>query len=100
MAPRLLLTAVMVFAGIALGAVQLVPLNELVQNNFEAGRSRIKTLWVGLFPKYQILSFLIPDLFGNPTHHSYLDVFEFRTLPAPTGTIFWGRKNYVEAARM
>lgn len=89
--------AAMTLIGIALGAVQLVPLYELVQNNFRSGSVTYQDVIGWAYPLRQIITFFIPDFFGNPTHHSYFDVFDFTTRAAPTGTIFWGIKNYVEA---
>jgi hypothetical protein len=87
----------MVVIGIALGAVQLVPLYELVQNNFRSGSASYHDVIGWAYPLKQIITFLVPDFFGNPTHHAYVDVFDFTTRAAPNGTIFWGVKNYVEA---
>lgn len=89
--------ALMTLIGVALGAVQIVPLYELVQNNFRSGSVAYQDVIGWAYPIRQIITFLIPDFFGNPTHHSYFDVFDFTTRAAPTGTIFWGIKNYVEA---
>lgn len=88
---------VMIIVGIALGAVQLVPLYELVQNNFRSGSASYHDVIGWAYPLKQIITFFIPDLFGNPTHHTYVDIFDFTTRAAPNGTIFWGVKNYVEA---
>ncbi len=87
----------MIIIGIALGAVQLVPLYELVQNNFRSGSASYHDVIGWAYPLKQLITFFIPDFFGNPTHHSYVDVFDFTTRAAPKGTIFWGVKNYVEA---
>ena len=92
-----LLIALMTIVGIALGAVQLIPLYELAQNNFRSGSASYQDVIGWAYPLKQIVTFFIPDFFGNPVHHSYLDVFDFTTRAAPTGTIFWGIKNYVEA---
>jgi O-antigen/teichoic acid export membrane protein len=89
--------AAMTIVGIALGAVQLVPLYELAQNNFRSGSASYQDVIGWAYPLKQIATFFIPDFFGNPTHHSYFDVFDFTTRAAPAGTIFWGVKNYVEA---
>ncbi len=89
--------ASMVVIGVVLGSVQLVPLYELVQGNFRSGSVSLDDVVGWAYPKYQIISFVIPDFFGNPTHHSYIDVFDLTSQAAPTGTIFWGSKNYVEA---
>ena len=83
--------------GVALGAVQLVPLYEIVQGNFRGGSVSLQDVLGWAYPSRQILTFFMPDFFGNPTHHSYLDVFDGTLHAAPAGTIFWGIKNYVEA---
>ncbi len=92
-----LFIAALTLLGIALGAVQLVPLYELVQNNFRSGSVTYHDVVGWAYPLRQIITFFIPDFFGNPTHHTYFDVFDFATRAAPNSTIFWGIKNYVEA---
>jgi len=89
--------AAMTLIGITLGAVQLIPLYELVQNNFRSGSVTYQDVIGWAYPARQIITFFIPDFFGSPTHHSYFDVFDFTNRAAPFGTIFWGIKNYVEA---
>lgn len=83
--------------GFSLAAIQLVPLAELVQYNFRAGSVSYDQVAGWALPARQAITFLIPDFFGNPIDHSYFDIFDRITKPAPTGTIFWGVKNYVEA---
>ena len=55
-------------------------------------------------PKERLLAYLLPDLFGNPTHHTYYDLTTREVRPtdhtrangeARTDTE-WGGKNYVE----
>lgn len=48
---------------------------------------------------------MMPDFFGNPSHHAYLDLFTGLRTPVtanalgqPIDTITWGIKNYVEGA--
>ena len=50
-----------------------------------------------------MLTFFLPDVFGNPSHHVWFDWWSSQWLPAvvnahgqPNDTIFWGIKNYVE----
>lgn len=93
----LFLSGAMAVVGIALGGVQLAPLYEVVQRNFRSGSVTYQEVIGYAYPLRQIITFLIPDFYGNPTHHSYLDVFDFTIHAAPSGTIFWGIKNYVEA---
>src|SRR5512132_3014233 len=67
--------AAMAAAGLALGAVQLVPLYELVSQSFREGSASLQQVVGWAWPKKQILTFVLPDVFGNPTHHSYFDIW-------------------------
>lgn len=86
-----------VAVGFALAAIQILPLYELVRANFREGSASYAEVAGWALPTRQVLTFFIPDFFGNPTAHSYFDIFEGVWKPAPQGTIFWGVKNYVEA---
>jgi len=95
----------MVIVGLALGAVQLIPLLELVQHNFRAGSASFRQILDWAYPWRRIIAFFVPDFFGNPTHHSYWDPLTRTTVPVtldalgqPIDTIYWGMKNYVEGA--
>ncbi len=83
--------------GFALAAIQIIPLYELVRANFREGSVSYSDVAGWALPTRQILTFFIPDFFGNPTHHAYFDIYDFLWKHAPQGTIFWGVKNYVEA---
>ena len=94
---------VMVAAGMLLGAGQFVPLFELVSQNFREGSATLEQVRSWAYPPRRVLAFLMPNFFGNPTHHSYFDVFLRQTVPAsvnalgePITVIDWGIKNYVE----
>jgi len=96
--------AVMIAVGLALGAVQLVPLYELVRHNFRQGSVRYGDVIGWAYPLRQIVAFLVPDVFGNPAHHRYFDLFTHTWQPfthnalgEPVDNPFWGIKNYVEA---
>ena len=89
--------------GLAAGAVQLLPLLELVQQNFREGSATYRQVIGWAWPDRHILTFFLPDIFGNPSHHHWFDLWAFRWQPAAlnylgeaTSTIFWGVKNYVE----
>ena len=93
----------MVALGLALGAVQLVPLYELVKGSFRVGSASLAQVREWAWPSRQILTFLLPNIFGNPTHHSYFDIWTRVWAPVtqnalgePLTTIDWGVKNYVE----
>ncbi len=94
---------VMVVLGLALGAVQLIPLYELVSSSFRQSSASYQRVVGWAYPLRRLIAFLIPDFFGNPTHHSYLDVFSRQAATVtqnyygdPISTIDWGIKNYVE----
>jgi len=91
--------------GGALGAAQWLPLFGLVQDSSRAGAGSLQDVLSWAYPPRRVLSMLMPDFFGNPTHHTYLDLFTLSWLPVSenaTGgridTIYWGIKNYVEGA--
>lgn len=84
--------------GMALGAVQLVPLYEIVSNNFRSGSATFEQIISWAYPWRHVLVYLIPNFYGNPSHHTYLDLFTWQNTLAPLNnhTIDWGIKNYVE----
>lgn len=97
--------AAMVFLGLLLGAVQLVPLYELGQVNFREAASSYDEVVDFAFKPRRVLTLALPNFFGNPTHHSYTDVFSGENVPLsqnyygdPKTDTEWGIKNYVEGA--
>lgn len=95
----------MVGVGMLLAGVQIVPFYELIKQNFRSGDITLADAVSFALPKLQLLAFVLPDVFGNPTHHSYFDLFRLSTLPVEGSTDlagaarsypFWGVKNYVE----
>ena len=89
--------------GMALGGIQLIPLYELVQHNFREGSVSYKDVVGWAWPIRQVITFVIPDFFGNPSHHGYFDIWKRTWIPATHNalgqridTVFWGVKNYVE----
>ena len=104
-----LLLAGMLASGATIAGAQLLPFYELIGHNYRAaGWSTYQEVVGYALPKQQALALLMPDLYGNPTHHAYFDVLQrqersvaenARGEPtSPPQTIFWGVKNYVEAA--
>ncbi|WP_420641328.1 oligosaccharide flippase family protein [Candidatus Leptofilum sp.] len=95
----------MIFLGLLLGAVQLVPLYELGQVNFREAATSYDEVVDFAFKPRRVLTLALPNFFGNPTHHSYTDVFSGEEVAlsqnyygdAKTNTE-WGIKNYVEGA--
>ncbi len=95
----------LVALGVGLAALQLIPLYEFVQSNWRAERSSLETVLGYAHPPRDLLLFFLPNIFGSPAHHSYLDVFSGQTITALVDAagnqidhIFWGVKNYVEGA--
>ncbi len=94
---------VMVLLGLALGAVQLVPLYELVSTSFRQGSASYADVVGWAWPVRQIITFVLPDFFGNPSHHGWFDPWQGGWRMAgpnayglPVRDVFWGIKNYVE----
>jgi len=94
---------VMAVLGVAAGGVQLLPLIELLPLNFRQGSASYQQVIEWAWPDRHVLSFFVPDIFGNPSHHHWFDLWHRQWLPAtvnvrgePNDTIFWGIKNYVE----
>ncbi len=98
---------IMVGVGMAIAGVLLLPFYELIGNNFRSGRSSFEEVVGYALPLRHAILFAIPDFFGNPSSHSYFDLYT-RTTQAFAGSIdpggvvknypFWGIKNYVEGA--
>src|SRR5262249_54068500 len=90
-----------------LGAIQFIPLFEYAGYNFRSDSASLQQILDWAHPKRDVIQFVLPNFYGNPSHHSYVDVFTGQTVPAtvnaltptqPIDTIDWGIKNYVEAA--
>jgi O-antigen/teichoic acid export membrane protein len=93
----------MVGLGVAAGGVQLLPLLELVPLNFRAGSASYAQVVEWAWPTRHVLTFFLPNVFGNPSHHAWFDLWSRQWVPATVNalgeandTIFWGIKNYVE----
>lgn len=93
----------MAVLGVALGAVQLLPLVELLPLNFREGSASLAQVLDWAWPSRHVLTFALPNIFGNPSHHQWFDIWTRTWTPVivnargePVHTIFWGIKNYVE----
>ena len=91
--------------GLGMGAVQLVPMAEFLQSNWRAERSSLETVLGYAHKPRDVLQFLMPNFYGNPSHHSYVDVFSWERISDLRNAagksidyIDWGIKNYVEGA--
>ncbi len=90
--------ATFVAVGTAMSAVQLLPTLEAVGNNARSGARNAADVASFAWPLPQLWTLLLPDLFGNPTHRQWLDIWSatWREVADP---IYWGTKNYVEAGQ-
>lgn len=89
--------------GVGLAAIQIIPLYEVVTQNFRQESATYQQIIGWAYPWRRLIAFLIPDFFGNPAHHSYFDVFSLQVVTTlrnaqgePIRTIYWDVKNYVE----
>ena len=93
----------MIILGLLLGAVQLFPLLEAASNNFRVDTASLTEVREWGYPVRRLVTLLIPNFFGNPTHHAYFDWFtqdwtpvRINALGEKIAPIDWGMKNYVE----
>ncbi len=101
----LLWLALMLALGLALGAVQFIPLYEVASLGFRGAQAAptLEQVLGWAYPPRRLIAFLIPNFFGNPAHHAYFDLFGWRTVPftvnaegQPILSPDWDIKNYVE----
>jgi O-antigen/teichoic acid export membrane protein len=93
----------MVALGLGLGAVQFLPMVEVVQQSFRQDTATLNEVLEWAYPKRRIITFLAPNFFGNPTHRAFRDIFTGEMLETgvnahgePVSAFDWGMKNYVE----
>ncbi|MCS7001484.1 MAG: hypothetical protein NZ518_01420, partial [Dehalococcoidia bacterium] len=93
--------------GFAVAAAQLLPFFELIRENYRIGQVTFAEVQGWALPVTHLLAYLIPDIFGNPTHHSIFNLVTGQWEPVVNsrdtfGNVrdypFWGAKNYVEGA--
>ncbi len=89
--------------GLAMGGVQFLPLYELVRHNFREGSATLSQILGWAWPLRHVLTFFLPDVFGNPSHHRIFDPWSGHFVPVTHNALgerittpFWGIKNYVE----
>ena len=79
-----------------------MPLYEVVDGSFRSGEAAasLEQVLGWAYPPRRLITFGVPNFFGNPAHHGYFDLFTWRWTPALTFDdgqyIDWGMKNYVE----
>lgn len=98
----------MAILGLGLASVQWLPFLETAQTSFRAGATSYEEAAGYSYSERQLLTFVSPDVYGNPGHHAYFDLLNRRTVaPARNlsgqnvasldATSALGVKNYVEA---
>lgn len=99
-----LVLCALIAVGAGLAAIQLVPFAEIVPANFRSALVTYQDVIGWALPKKRLLSFLIPDFFGNPSQHSYFDFLSGQWRSAShvvNGQVVpvisdWDPKNFVE----
>ncbi len=93
----------LVVVGAALAAPQLLPFGELANHSFRASSVTYEQVVGWAYRPTQLVAFLMPDFFGNPTRHSFWDLLANKEVDVtvnsfgqPVKSIFWGAKNYIE----
>ncbi|HZY40823.1 MAG TPA: hypothetical protein VFF59_02385, partial [Anaerolineae bacterium] len=98
---------VMIVLGVGLAAIQILPLAEILPQNFREGSATFEQVRSYGYPPRHVLEMLMPNFFGSPAEHTVLNLFTGQTVPMvlnargkinPQGaySTMWGIKNYVE----
>mgnify|MGYP001411188819 CR=1 FL=1 len=106
---RGLLLLGMVLLGVALGAVQFIPTFEAASGNFRSESASLQQVLDWAHPKRDVIQFLLPNFYGSPAQHGYVDVFANQYVDLTAQEVIsaagaritrvdWGLKNYVEGA--
>ncbi len=95
--------AILFLLGGGLAMVQYLPLYEVARLSFRQDAVSLAQVLSWAYPKRRLITFFVPNFFGNPTHRVVWDFFRGVAVPArvnacgqPTGAFDWGLKNYVE----
>ncbi len=95
----------MVVLGMLLGMVQFLPTFEAANGSFRTGRASFEQVLGYAHPPRDALLFVMPNFYGNPSHHAIHDWFTGTTIPVTVNALGqpithteWGEKNYVEGA--
>ncbi len=89
--------------GVGMASVQYLPLYEIARLSFRQDAVSLEQVLSWAYPRRRLITFFIPDFFGNPTHRFVYDFFHGRRIAAtvnaagqPISAFDWGMKNYVE----
>ena len=91
--------------GIIIGAIQFIPLYELVTTNWRADGATFQETLGYAHPMRDFVQYLMPNFYGSPAQHTYWDVFTGQNVAVTVNSLGqaiqhtdWGIKNYVEGA--
>lgn len=100
-AKQALWLSLMPLLGLSIAAVQIVPFVENYVGSFQGTNLTFQEVSDLAWPKRQILTFWIPNAFGNPSHHRWFDFWAGQWESAPrnvfglnTQAIDWGIRSY------
>lgn len=93
--------ALMTLLGVSLAAVQIVPFAENYLQSHQEAHLSFQEVSDLAWPKRQILTFWVPNAFGNPSHHRWFDIWNGQWEGAPHNVfglnnqaIDWGIRSY------
>ncbi len=99
----LAMVALLFLLGVGMATVQYLPLYEVARLSFRQGAVSLEQVLSWAYPKRRLITFLVPDFFGNPTYREVWDFFRGQVIHAtvnawgePISAFDWGLKNYVE----
>ncbi len=95
----------MLILGLAMAALQIIPFVENVMYSYQDTSASFQTISDLAWPKRQILTFWVPNAYGNPTHHRWFNfwhgTWEFarlRPFSLATQALDWGLRPYAVGA--
>ncbi len=80
-ASQMVWLGVMLGLGLGLGAVQFIQALEMARLNFREGGASFADVLSWAYPWRRLIAFLIPNFFGNESHHAYTDIFSGQLVP-------------------
>ncbi|NCO32404.1 MAG: hypothetical protein AUJ92_19885 [Armatimonadetes bacterium CG2_30_59_28] len=76
-----------VMIGLFVGAPQWLPVMELTHFSTRAGEFRLESIWGARLTVTHLLTFLVPNFFGNPVDYNYWGSFNFIELSGSIGVV-------------
>ena len=96
---------IMLVLGLSMAAVQIIPFVENTIYSFQDTSTSFQTISDLAWPKRQILTFWVPNAYGNPSHHRWFDFWQgnwevapLRPFGSDTQAIDWGLRSYAVGA--